>query len=215
MLGVSAGTTLAIALAVVVGVIPPQGHDTGLSSAAAAELHDPAPVTPGEEKEVVPETVPAAGAEPAPADEAPAAASPDSEPVPATAPPPAAEEPPPPPPAPPVNIAPAAAPAPPPAPTANPVVPRRQPSPAEVQQALDGLEPYVDSVFSPSAAQVAEAGAKVCTAFDEGQTFAQVKATAQELVSRVPLTTVRPGADDYVVRTVVRLYCPGHQAKLV
>lgn len=215
MVGASAGSTLALALAVVMGAIPGHGQLTGPSAAAAAAFDDPAPLADTGAPEAPGEVV--AG----PADEAPASPGPqpDAESVgsPDPAPAPEAEQSPPPPAPAPVQASPAAPapPPPPPPPTADPVVPRRHPSPAEVQRALDGLDPYVDSVFSPTAAQVAEAGDKVCTAFDEGQTFAQVKATARDLVSQVPLTTVRPGADDYVVRTVVALYCPGHQPKLV
>jgi hypothetical protein len=41
-----------------------------------------------------------------------------------------------------------------------------------------------------------------------------VKATGLELVRKVPFTTVRPGADDYVMRTSVALYCPDHASEL-
>ena len=102
---------------------------------------------------------------------------------------------------------------------ATPLVPtgvaRRTPSAAEVQQALKTLPQYVKTIIKPTAAQVAELGDRVCTAFDEGQTFAQVKATGLELVTQVPRTTVLPGGADWVVRTIVALYCPGHAPKLV
>ncbi|MBW3643405.1 MAG: DUF732 domain-containing protein, partial [Actinobacteria bacterium] len=93
-------------------------------------------------------------------------------------------------------------------------VPRRVPSSTEVDQALEGLRPYVRSIFSPGPAQVAEAGDKICTALDEGQTIDEVKAAGLELVEKVPFTTVRAGAGDDVVRTAVTLYCPGHASKL-
>jgi hypothetical protein len=88
--------------------------------------------------------------------------------------------------------------------------PRRQPSSAEVQQAIKGLEQYVD--FTPTPFQVAQAGDMVCDAFDEGQTFAQVKAAARAMVPSS--YEVKPGADDYVVRTAVRLYCPSYTSRL-
>jgi len=94
-------------------------------------------------------------------------------------------------------------------------VARRVPSAAEVQQAIATLPQYVRSLLSPSPAQVAQLGDKVCGMFDSGQSFAQVKATGLQMVTQVPLTTVLPGGADWVVRTVVTLYCPGHLSKLV
>ncbi|MGI8759278.1 MAG: DUF732 domain-containing protein [Acidimicrobiales bacterium] len=76
------------------------------------------------------------------------------------------------------------------------------------------MRPFVQTIFIPTHAQVNDLGNQICTAFDQGQTVEQVKATGLEMVSKVPLTTVRPGADDYVVRTAVALYCPGHASKL-
>lgn len=101
-------------------------------------------------------------------------------------------------------------------PSAPVQVPRRQPSAAEVEQAIAGLRPYVRSLFpvSPTHAQVAELGNNICTAFDEGQSLDQVKATGAQLVKKVPFATLLPGGDDYIIRTGVALYCPGHAAKL-
>lgn len=93
-------------------------------------------------------------------------------------------------------------------------VARRTPSSAEVQQAIAGLAPYVHSPFTPSGGQVAQLGDEVCSAFDQGQPAAQVKATILQEVSQLPLTTISPGAADYVVRTAVTLYCPGHAAQV-
>jgi hypothetical protein len=94
-------------------------------------------------------------------------------------------------------------------------VARVVPSAARVQQAISEVPNYVHSILSPSPAQVAQLGDKVCTMFDQGQTFAQVKATGLQMVTQIPLTTVLPGGADWVVRTVVNLYCPGHSSKLV
>lgn len=94
-------------------------------------------------------------------------------------------------------------------------VARRVPAASEVQQALTTLPNYVRSILSPSPAQVAQLGDEVCTMFDGGSTFAQVKATGLSMVTRIPLTTVLPGGADWVVRTAVTLYCPGHLGKLV
>ncbi|HJV08525.1 MAG TPA: hypothetical protein VJ653_02565, partial [Acidimicrobiales bacterium] len=61
--------------------------------------------------------------------------------------------------------------------------------------------------------QIDQAGDQVCTAFDNGQTFAQVKATGLSMIPAqvsVPLSTA-----DWAVRQAVALYCPGHANKLV
>ncbi|MBW3646059.1 MAG: hypothetical protein KY441_11220 [Actinobacteria bacterium] len=68
--------------------------------------------------------------------------------------------------------------------------------------------------INPTHAQVAELGDKICTAFDEGQSAAQVKATGAQLVKKVPFATLLRGGDDYILRTGVALYCPGHAPRL-
>jgi hypothetical protein len=102
-----------------------------------------------------------------------------------------------------------------PAPIAPKGVPRRTPSAAEVQQAINTFPQYVRTYITPTPSMVAELGDQVCTAFDQGQTFAQVKATGLQMVTQVPRTTILPGGADWVVRTIVALYCPGHTSKLV
>lgn len=213
MLGAAAGSTLCAGLAVVAGVIPrSEPTTTSLRAAAVLPLEaavptmaELAPAVAIAEEEVTPETV-------APTTtESPTIAVPE---VTTTAPP----APPAPGPAPVEEVSP-----PEPASTDAPVAPsepvpapaaRRVPSSAEVEQALEGLKPYVQSVFSPGPAQVAEAGDKVCTALDEGQSVEEVKAAGLEMVEKVPFTTVKPGADDYVVRTAIALYCPDHASRL-
>lgn len=212
LLAAGAGSTLSLGLAVVVGVIPQSGatttslqaaavvpvavtvpavgEATATTLVAAASTTLPVPST----TEVPMTTVPAADvtAPLAPISSSASASAPALTPAP-TSPAPVAD---------PVE------------PAAPRVVPRRQPSSAEVDRALEGLRPYVRSIFSPGPAQVAEAGDKICTAFDEGQTVDEVTAAALALVKKVPFTTVGPGADEYVVRTAVALYCPGHASRL-
>ena len=95
------------------------------------------------------------------------------------------------------------------------VVARTVPTPAQVMSAVAGLQGLVPALgmFPPTVAQVNQLGNQVCTAFDQGQSFAQVKSTA---LSMVPKTfAVPPAAPDYAVRQAVALYCPGHASKLV
>ncbi|HSH23107.1 MAG TPA: hypothetical protein VK975_03505 [Acidimicrobiales bacterium] len=54
-------------------------------------------------------------------------------------------------------------------PAASGSAPRRVPPSAEVDKALEGLRPYVKTPYPIGPAQVAEAGDKVCTAFDEAR----------------------------------------------
>lgn len=102
-----------------------------------------------------------------------------------------------------------------PAPVALVSVARRTPSSAEVQEAISGLVKQVGGLLRlvrPTPAQIAQAGDKVCTGFDSGQTFAQVKATG---LSMVPSSvTVSPATADWAVRTAVSMYCPDHASKL-
>ncbi|HTJ73982.1 MAG TPA: hypothetical protein VL337_01330 [Acidimicrobiales bacterium] len=204
---------LALALAVGAGAIPrPGAGGNGTTIAASAkidELAAPAARQPGD---VPPDTAAAPTTTAAPTTAPPTTAVKTTTPttkavkttattkVPATtaAPAPAA-----------AAAAPAAAPA------APATVARRVPSAAEVSQAIATLPQYVSTIFTPTPAQVAQLGDQVCTAFDQGQTFAQVKATGLSMITQVPLTTVKPGGADWVVKTIVNLYCPGYASKLV
>lgn len=94
------------------------------------------------------------------------------------------------------------------------LAPRTTPSAAAVQAAIQGLKQYVHSFLTPTASQVAEFGDLVCSAYDDGNTTKQIEAKILQKVSSLPLTTILPGAADYVVRTAVKLYCPGYQSRL-
>ena len=91
---------------------------------------------------------------------------------------------------------------------------RTVPSAAQVQSAIQGITGLVQLplFFQITPANVADVGNRVCTAFDQGQTFAQVKSTGLSMVSAyVP---VSDAAADYAVRKAVQLYCPGYASKL-
>jgi hypothetical protein len=93
------------------------------------------------------------------------------------------------------------------------VVPRVNPSSAQVQAAIAQLRQRI-LLFSPTEAQARQFGDQVCTAFDQGQTYAQVKATGMQMVSQVPLITVSSADADFAIRTAVQLFCPGYQSRL-
>jgi hypothetical protein len=84
------------------------------------------------------------------------------------------------------------------------------PSSAQIRSAISSLGlPLV-----PSESQARQFGDSVCDAFDQGQTFAQVKAGALQAASQIPLIAVSPSAVDAAVRAAVNLFCPGHASKL-
>jgi hypothetical protein len=99
------------------------------------------------------------------------------------------------------------------APAAATVAARRIPTAAEVNQAIQAVHQLVP-FFTPTAAQVARVGNQICTAFDQGMTFSQVKSKVSALLGSlswlVPSSIAAQG-----VRTTVGLYCPGYASKLV
>ena len=107
-----------------------------------------------------------------------------------------------------------------PAPTSSPdpapapqTVPRRNPSSAEVQAAIAQIHQRIP-FYTPTEAQAREFGNQVCSAFDAGATFAQVRASVLQAASRIPLVTISSADADFAVRTAVALFCPGYQSKL-
>ena len=195
LLAAAAGSTFVLALAAATGVVPGArpGEATGVRTVAAPA----AQVSPVEPPPPPPVTSPPAAPPPPP-----------------TTPPPVKAVPPPPKVASAPKAAPVALPRPP-APSA-PVAaaptgaPRRQPTRAEVNRAIQGFQRYME--ITPTYAQVDQVGNDVCTAFDQGQSFAQVKETGLRMVPSY--IEVSPAAADYVVRKAVELYCPAHAAKL-
>jgi hypothetical protein len=90
---------------------------------------------------------------------------------------------------------------------------RRTPTAAEVNEAIKAVHQLVP-FFTPTAAQVARVGNQVCTAFDQGMTFAQVKSKVSAVLGSLSWL-VPPAIAAQGVRTTVSLYCPGYASKLV
>lgn len=216
LVGVVAATTFCTAVAAVVGIVPRVEDTTSVRTAAAAELapsdresqtvQDVAPpvIVPTTVGTVVPVVTPETTVAPK-TTTAPRQVVAEPEPAQRGA-DPVVEE-----------VAPVVA--------SAPALPaRRVPSPAEVQQAIRGMEKYVTfksgligllvDVPTPTAKQINKLGDKVCTAFDEGQTLEQVKATGLAMAADNPWVTISGAGPDYVVSTGVTLYCPGHADKL-
>jgi hypothetical protein len=57
-------------------------------------------------------------------------------------------------------------------------------------------------------------GDAVCSAFDQGNSAAQVRALVLQAVSQIPLIKVAPADADFAIKTAVQLFCPGYLSKL-
>lgn len=213
ILAVAAGCTFSLAMCVSVGAVPGPGGDAPLPAAPApalaARATDASQASLAAQAIALSTATTLAGPSPTVASTtAPKVATPPSTrpPLPTTTAPAAAVAAP----AAPAVAVPAPAPAPP------VTAARRTPPSAEVQAAISGLVQRVGGLLRlvrPTPAQIAQAGDQICTGFDTGQTFAQVKATG---LSMVPSSvSVSAATADWAVRTAVAMYCPDHAAKLV
>ncbi len=210
--------TLTLALAVSAGAVPHPGDNGPVRTASVSEIQEVAAPEARQPGDVAAQLASQAAVAPtpAPASTVPTTAvTPKPTVAPATTAAPTTK-------APVARVAPAAVIAPvvsTPVVTAPPVpvrVARRTPTPAETQAAITELKRQVGGLLllvSPTPAQLAQAGDQVCTAFDNGQSFTQVKATGLTLIPAS--ITVSPTTVDWAVRQGVAMYCPGHAAKLV
>ena len=213
VLGGVVGVNLTLALAVSAGAVPHPGADNGVHAASVEVEELAAPARqPGDSVAPAQVETPAAPAvtevtTPTTAAPATTVAKPRTTTPPATKAPVAKAAPTA---AAPVVAAPAA-----PAPVVPAKVARRVPTAAEVQGVVARLKRDIPilGLVAVAPAQIDQAGDQVCTAFDNGQSFAQVKATG---LSMIPASITVPGATaDWAVRQAVALYCPGHANKLV
>ena len=199
LLGGAAGLTFCLGAGVAVGLVPQAGGGSGSSTETVAAAQDvsapaspdttaaPAPETPEAATSASPDTT-APATQTARVAESAAVATYEEE--------PAAEG---------VVEAPA-----PPAPT---TAPRLNPSSAQIQSAIAQIRARIP-LYSPTEAQAREFGNQVCSAFDAGQSGAQVKAQALQATSQVPFVTVSASDVDFAVRTAVQLFCPGYSSQL-
>jgi len=210
------GVNLALALAVSAGAVPHVGGDRPVRAAAVSQIQEvaaPEARQPGDASPRPASQAAVAGAPGSAATVRTTAGNPRPTDVPATA---AAL----PTKAPIAKVAPATLPpvvtAPAGAVTVRSAPLRRTPSAAEVQAAIKEFKSKVGGLLllvSPTPAQLAQAGDQVCTAFDNGQNFTQVKSTGLSLIPAA--ITVSSATVDWAVRRGVALYCPGHADKLV
>jgi len=116
--------------------------------------------------------------------------------------------------APPTTAAPAPVPTPPPTVPQPTTAPRLNPSDAEVLAAMQQLKSQIP-LLPVNAAYGRQFGDAVCSAFDQGNDFAQVKNMVMQAVSQIPLIRISPANADFAVRTAVALFCPAYSSKLV
>jgi hypothetical protein len=195
MVGAGAAMTLLVALAVVVGLIPHGDGTTGGASQLAAASVTPAPAP-------VAEAAPAPDPEPAPAPEPVATEAPvrHSSPTTAASAGDSGDDS--------SSSGPAAAAGP-----ASTRAARTTPTGAQVQAAIQGFHARIPA-YTPTSAQVADFGNQVCSAFDSGESYSQVKAAGLAQVAGNPFVTVTSADADWMIRTAVSMYCPGYASKL-
>lgn len=200
LLGGVAGLTLCLAGGVAVGVVPQAGgsaaapvQTAATATAAASDVGasttpETVPTTVAPEAPAPPDSSPVAGSRPAAATEA-ATSSPDEQ----------------------SPVAPVADT---PAPAEAAGNPRLNPSSAQVQAAMAQMRARVP-LYSPTEAQARDFGNQVCDALDQGQSVAQVQATALATARRASLLVPVSATDvNFAVAQAVQLFCPTYSSQL-
>ena len=204
----AAGLTLVLGVGVAVGAVP-----RPVTTENAASVHAPAVV--GDESAVAATadtSVAAPGTTEPPTTEAPTttvttppttaakakATTTQADPAPAAADP-----------APATPAAPAAA-----IPSGPTLAARVNPTTAQVQGAIAQIATRIPFFSVATDAQARQFGDAVCTAFDQGNSYAQVKTQVQQALSQLPLVSIKPADMDFAIRTAVGLFCPGYTSKL-
>lgn len=199
---IATGLTVLLGAACGAGVSGGGGGDAQLQAAPAANVERPAtPVTEAPPPTQAPDTtVPVTAAPPTTKT---TAAADKAAPVPVTEAQPA-------PTAPPAT----SAPTPTTATTPPSTVPARpNVSSTQVQTAISQFKSRI-AFFAPTEAQARQFGDMVCSAFDGGQSYAQVKAAVIAKVQTIPLISVSSADADYILGITVRLFCPAYASKL-
>lgn len=92
--------------------------------------------------------------------------------------------------------------------------PRINPTDAQVVAAMQSLKSQIP-LLPVNAAYGRQFGDAVCSAFDQGNNFTQVKQMVMQAVSQIPLIKITLANADFAVRTAVSLFCPAYSTKLV
>lgn len=105
----------------------------------------------------------------------------------------------------------AAAPPGPAAPTGPTTATRLNPSSAQVQAAIAQVHQRIP-LYQPTEAQARQFASDICDAFDQGQSYSQVKAGVQQAIPSI--LSISSANIDFVIRTAVGLVCPGYLPQL-
>ncbi len=98
--------------------------------------------------------------------------------------------------------------------TASALAARRQPTSAEIAQVIASVKTALPFV-TLTAAQIGQAGNQVCSAFDQGKTFAQVTTQVVATLGGAALGGLIPASVPAgAVRTLVTMFCPGYASKV-
>ena len=198
----SAGVILCLGVGTAAGVVPQVGTSETVASAQAADATPSQPIAPDTagvttNQAAPPDTAPATTATPTTVRRAPSTSVAPPRPKAAAS-----------------VAAPAAAPA-----AAAPAAPakatraaRLNPSSAQVQAALGQFPGSL--LFKPTEAQARDFANQVCTAFDQGSSYAAVRSQVVQALSTVPLLQVTPAQIDGAIHTAVTLFCPGYASLL-
>lgn len=87
--------------------------------------------------------------------------------------------------------------------------PRTGPTKAALQGAIRELDARTN-YFRPTEKQIREFSGEVCTAFDQGYSYAEVKSGVLDSATRTPYLGVSSADADYSLRSAVQLFCPGY-----
>jgi hypothetical protein len=204
------GVNLALALAVGAGAVPRPGDNGSVRTAAVSQVEAVAAPVARQPGDAAAATKPTSAPAPAPTNAPTTVAKPKPTTPPTTKAPVARTT---------ATTRPAAAASAPTPAAAAPAAPvkvaRTTPSPVQVQAVITELKTRVGGLLmlvSPTPAQIDQAGDQICTAFDNGQSYAAVKATGLSMIPASIKVTDETAA--WAVGRAVTLYCPGHANKL-
>lgn len=99
------------------------------------------------------------------------------------------------------------------APVAPGPAPRVEPSKAAIRAVINELDARTNFI-KPTESQIREAGDKICTAFDQKYSYAQVKQAVLDAAKQAPYLGVSSDDAEYSVMSAVGLFCPAHQGAL-
>ena len=87
--------------------------------------------------------------------------------------------------------------------------PRVEPSRTALRAAIRELDARTN-YFRPTENQVRDFSGQVCTAFDQGYAYPEVKAAVLDSAKRAPYLGISTADADYAIRSSVQLFCPGY-----